>query len=55
MIKIRSLPCISLLICRGVGDLRKPNYASHVSNLISWIYYDMINTAMIFSGQSDCS
>ena len=47
LIKITYLTCFPLLICLGVGDLKKPHYSSHVSDLVSWIYYNvMINSLM---------
>ena len=33
-----------LLICRGMEDLKKPCYGSHVSDPMSWIYNDMVVT-----------
>ena len=55
LIKITSLTCSTLLICRGdVGDLRKPYYRSYVSELMSCKYNDMINTVMDSLGQLDC-
>jgi hypothetical protein len=36
LIKITSLACSILLICRGdVGDLRKPYYGSYASELMT--------------------
>ena len=35
LIKIRSLTCFPLQICRAMGDLRKPHYWSHASDLMS--------------------
>jgi hypothetical protein len=43
LIKIRSLSCFPLLICHDMGDLKKPHYGPHVSDLMSWIYNDIIN------------
>ena len=54
-IALESLTCSPLLICYCMGDLRRPHYGSHESDLISWIYNDKINTVVIFFGQSDCS
>ena len=48
LIKITSLTCSTLLICRGdVGDLRKPYYGSGK-------YNDMIKTVVDSFGQLDC-
>jgi hypothetical protein len=55
MIKIGCLTCFHLLICCCVGDLRKPQHVSYASDLMSWIYKDMINTLMTLFGQSDYS
>jgi len=33
VIKITSLTCSPLLVCHDVGDLKKHNYGSHVSDL----------------------
>ena len=55
LIQIRTLIWSPLLVCRGVWDLKKLHYGSHVSDLMSSLYYDVINTVMIFLGQWDCS
>ena len=44
LIKIRPLICSSLLICHEMRVLRNPYYGSHTSDLMSWIYNDMINS-----------
>ena len=55
LIKITSLTCSTLLICRGdVGDLRKPYYGSYACELMSCKYNVMINTVMDSLGQLDC-
>jgi hypothetical protein len=54
-IKIKSLTCSALLICCIVGDLRNPQYRSHMNDLMSWIYSDVINTVMTLFVQLDCS
>jgi hypothetical protein len=42
LIKIRSLTCFPLLICHCMGDLGQPHYESQMSDLMAWIYNDMI-------------
>jgi hypothetical protein len=54
LIKIKPFTFSSLLICRGVGDVRKLNYGSHASDHISWIFNDMINTGYDLFDLSDC-
>ena len=55
LIKITSLACSTLLICRGdVGDLRKSYYGSYASELMSLKYNDMINTVMDSFCELDC-
>jgi hypothetical protein len=36
-------------------QMKKSHYGSHVSDHMSWIYNDMLNTIVTFFDQSDCS
>jgi hypothetical protein len=55
LFKIRTRDYFPFLICCSVGDLKKSHYGSHVSDHMSWIYNDMLNTVVTFFDQSDCS
>ena len=55
LFKIRTRDYFPFLICCSVGDLKKSHYGSHVSDHMSWIYNDMLNTIVTFFDQSDCS
>lgn len=40
LIKIRSLTCSTLLMCRSMRHPRKPHYGSYACYRMSWIYND---------------
>jgi hypothetical protein len=43
LIKMTYLTCSSLLICRGMGDMKKPHYDNNMQSTSS-IFNDAINT-----------